>query len=242
MVKTTKKQRAKKGKAVAKPYEPTEREKPILDAFTARSKASPPVDTMKVNEDKLQFSPDHSDLRTGTFLLMDAMGTTNLNFLNGIVSELINASTKGKDPDVEKLNYMLSIVTGIEPRDQMEAMLAAQMAAVHSQMMTFARRLNHTETIPQQDSAERAFNKLARTFTTQMEALNRYRGKGQQKMTVEHVNVASGGQAIIGNVQGGGDQKKAGEQPHAQAVTHAPGETLRSEDQERDGMPVPGNA
>jgi hypothetical protein len=35
-------------------------------------------------------------------------------------------------------------------------MLAAQMAAVHNATMTFARRLNHVENIPQQDSAERA--------------------------------------------------------------------------------------
>jgi hypothetical protein len=33
-----------------------------------------------------------------------------------------------------------------------------------------------------------------------MESLNRHRGKGQQKMTVEHVHINSGGQAIIGNV------------------------------------------
>jgi hypothetical protein len=44
-------------------------------------------------------------------------------------------------------------------------------------------------------------NKLARTYTIQMEALQRYRGKGQQKMVIEHVNVNSGGQAIIGNVE-----------------------------------------
>ena len=54
-----------------------------------------------------------------------------------------------------------SIVKGIEPQDQIEAMLASQMAAVHMATMTFARRLAHCETIPQQDSAERAFNKLA---------------------------------------------------------------------------------
>jgi len=38
------------------------------------------------------------------------------------------------------------------------------MAAVHQAILTFARRLAHVETIDQQDSAERAFNKLARTF------------------------------------------------------------------------------
>src|SRR5713226_9870934 len=98
---------------------------------------------------------------------------------------------------------MLSVVKGIEPRDQVEAMLGAQMAAVHTATMTFARRLARVENIPQQDSAERAFNKLARTFTTQMEALKRYRTGGEQTVTVQHVNVSEGGQAIVGNVTQG---------------------------------------
>ena len=50
---------------------------------------------------------------------------------------------------------MLSVTKGIEPRNQLEAMLAAQMAAVHMASMTFAGRLAEVETIPHQDSAER---------------------------------------------------------------------------------------
>ena len=57
-------------------------------------------------------------------------------------------------------------------------MLAAQMAAVHLATMTFARRLAHVDNIPQQDSASNAFNKLARTFALQLEALKRYRTGG----------------------------------------------------------------
>jgi hypothetical protein len=41
------------------------------------------------------------------------------------------------------------------------------------------------------------FMKMMRTFTAQLEALNRYRAKGQQKMTVEHVHVNERGQAIL---------------------------------------------
>jgi len=33
-----------------------------------------------------------------------------------------------------------------------------------------------------------------------MEALRRYRTGGEQKVTVQHVNVGEGGQAIVGNV------------------------------------------
>jgi hypothetical protein len=95
---------------------------------------------------------------------------------------------------------MLSVVKGIKPKDQLEAMLAAQMAAIHTATMTFARRLARVEIIAQQDSAERALNKLARTYAMQMEALKRYRSGGEQKVTVHHVSVNEGGQAIVGNV------------------------------------------
>src|ERR1700693_1388787 len=91
--------------------------------------------------------------------------------------ELVRASRESA-PSEKSTNFMLAVVKGIEPRDQVEAMLAAQMAAVHNATMTFARRLAHVDNIPQQDSAERAFNKLARTFAVQVEALKRYRSRG----------------------------------------------------------------
>ena len=120
---------------------------------------------------------------------------------------------------------MLSVIKGVEPRDQVEAMLAAQMAAVHSATMTFARRLAHVDNIQQQDSAERAFNKLARTFAAQVEALKNYRSKGEQKMIVQHVHVAEGGQAIVGNVSAPaeevGARKETEDQPYA--LGYAPG-------------------
>src|SRR5580765_7929448 len=136
---------------------------------------------------------------------------------------------------------MLAVVKGVEPKDQVEAMLAAQMAAVHNATMTFARRLAPVDNIPQQDSAERAFNKLARTFAAQVEALKRYRTGGQQRVTVEHVTVNAGGQAIVGAVHapGVGVQPKSEEQPHA--LVHVSGATLQGTiEAEREALPVAG--
>jgi len=79
-------------------------------------------------------------------------------------------------------------------------------------------------------------NKLSRTYATLLEALNRHRGKGQQKVTVEHVHVHEGGQAIVGNVEGGGTRTKLENQPHA--LGYAPGQTLRSKNTERQAVPV----
>jgi hypothetical protein len=143
----------------------------------------------------------------------------------------------GRSVDEDGLNFMLAVVKGIEPRDQVEAMLAAQMAAVHNATMTFARRLNHVENIPQQDSAERAFNKLARTFAAQVEALKRYRSSGEQTMRVEHVTVNNGGQAIVGNIaSGAGPALKSKDQPYA--LRHATGTALPSPNSARDTLPV----
>jgi hypothetical protein len=133
-------------------------------------------------------------------LLAQALGTNDLAFVYGLLHQLANAGSTGTDINEAGVNFMLSVINGVGPKDQVEAMLAAQMAAVHMATMTFARRLAGVENIVQQDSAARAFNKLAGTFATQMEALKRYRTGGEQKMTVQHVTVSEGGQAIVGNV------------------------------------------
>ncbi len=193
----------KTGPAEKPEYLRTPREAAALDKFRkGRAERAPSVKAVK-RGDHSSLVPDHPDEATGSFLLMEALGTTDLDFFNALLSQLGNAGSKGSEIDEQGINFMLSIIKGIKPRDQIEAMLAAQMATVHMATMTFARRLNHVDNIPQQDSAERAFNKLTRTFATQMEALKRYRTGGEQKVTVQHVTVGEGGQAIVGNVTQG---------------------------------------
>jgi hypothetical protein len=52
--------------------------------------------------------------------LMKAIGTTNGDFLEGLILQLVNAS-KEKTPSDKWANFMLAVVKGIEPRDQIEA-------------------------------------------------------------------------------------------------------------------------
>src|SRR5262245_37346560 len=201
-------------------------------------KASTPRLKVREKKGKFEISHDHPDEMVGTRLLMKAVGANDSEFLDGFLHQLVSAGMEGRNPDSPGINFMLSVVKSVGPKDQIEAMLAAQMAAVHMATMTFARRLAHVDNIPQQDSAERALNKLARTFASQMEALNRHRGKGQQKVTVEHVHVHAGGQAVVGSVEtlGGGDRPKSKDQPHA--IAHAPGATMPSTDTPREPVTV----
>ncbi len=191
---------------LAKSYEPTVAEQRALEAQRSRRQQQRLQIRARASMkgDELSLQPDHADAAFGHLLLMNSFGTTQVDFSDGLLTQLANAATKGQIVDERQLNFMLAMVTGIEPRDQLEAMLAAQIAAVHNATMAFARRLNHVDNIPQQDSAERAFNKLARTFASQVEALKRYRSSGNQTVRVEHVSVNEGGQAIVGNVAHGG--------------------------------------
>ena len=188
---------------LTKPYEPTPREMDVVQKIADHHNVAPSL-KVEMKGTIAHTSVNHPDQATGHSLLMDAVGTKDPEFFDPFLAQLCNVASQGRKLDKNGLNFMLSVIKGVEPKDQVEAMLAAQMAAVHMATMTFAHRLAHVDNIPQQDSAERTFNKLARTFITQMEALKRYRTGGQQKVTVEHVTVNEGGQAIVGNVETGG--------------------------------------
>ena len=120
-------------------------------------------------------------------------------------------SSKGVSDDetvIKTCNNALALLNGINPQDEIEGMLTVQMIGVHNMASDAMRLTMISDQYP--EAKERNTNraiKLLRTFTAQVEALNKYRREGQQKVTVEHVNVHDGGQAIVGNVnQGGGDK------------------------------------
>ncbi len=180
----------------------TEKEEAALRKQFARSDAAAVTPKIKVvaNEKGPQITIDHPDRAVGQLLLQEALGSEDDDFVIGLLQQLAALTSTGNQTDEHKLNFLLSIIKGVEPKDQLETMLAAQMAAVHMASMTLAGRLNHARTLAEQDSAERAVNKLARTFTTQMEALKRYRTGGEQSLTVEHALVQGRGQSTVRKV------------------------------------------
>ena len=203
----TRKTRSTKARSLAKPYEPTPQERRVMEAYFARQAQTPAAPRLKVSDDSsgaTEIAPDHPDPPMGLSLLAEAFATTDVSFVVGLITQLADAGTRRGKVGERELNFMLAVVKGAKPKDQMEAMLAAQMAAVHMATMALARRFANVDNIAKQDSAERAFNKLARTFAAQVEALKRYRSRGDQTVRVEHVTVNEGGQAIVGNVSHGG--------------------------------------
>jgi len=148
----------------------------------------------------LGFCIDHPDPELGEQLMADAMGVADRDAMHGILKQLVRASVSGEKSDEINLSFMISMVKSIKPRDSVEAMLVAQMVSVHVMAMKCAYHLANAENIAQQDSAGRTLGRLARTFPTQIEALNRYRSNGEPAITMQNVSVQDGGKAIVGNV------------------------------------------
>jgi hypothetical protein len=135
-------------------------------------------------------------------------GTADAEQANTLLSHCLKALKPDEAGDAGAANderhFLLSIIRDMAPRDPVERMLAVQMATTHVAIIRSARWLACTESIPQVQAHYVGFNKLARTFAAQVEALRKHRNGGKQTVVVQHVNVSEGGQAIVGNVQHGG--------------------------------------
>jgi len=102
--------------------------------------------------------------------------------------------------------------------NSLEKMLAHQMAACHNAGMNLIQKINyaiddignHKDDDLRLQRMTNTATKLMTTFQQGMKTIQQTRSGGEQKMTVEHVHVHDGGQAVVGNVQGGPGVKGVG--------------------------------
>jgi hypothetical protein len=205
-----------------------------------RQSAPHPGAKLEVQEGRAHLSWDHPNQETATALWANSLGTTDFIFAGTVLEQLAQVAGAGGGLTEREFNAILSLVRAVAPADSVEALLATQMVAVHTAMLAAARRLAHAEGVEHQDSASTAMNKLARTFAAQVDALKRYRTKGEQTITVQHVTVHDGGQAIVGDVQHAprGSLEKE-RQSHELAAPDAHGSTLLGNLQ-TNGQSLPG--
>jgi hypothetical protein len=178
---------------------------------------------------------------------MSAFGTYEIDHALLMLHGLLNAACDGSEknpPSEQDINQVLAAVAGIGAKDEIEGMLATEMVATHTAAIDMLCRSKRAETLLERERYGNLAVKFLRIFAAQVETLQRYRGKGQQKVTVEHVHVHAGGQAIVGTVTGReGSKEKSDEQAHAPStITHEPGTPMWSQDPEREAVPVPGGA
>jgi hypothetical protein len=110
----------------------------------------------------------------------------------------------GEEELVRRGNAMLAALAGIKPQDEVEGMLAVQMVATHNVAMECLMRAALPEqTIEGRELNLRHAGKLMAMYLRQLEVLDKHRGGSHQTVTVNSVNVESGGQAVVGHVHTG---------------------------------------
>jgi hypothetical protein len=111
------------------------------------------------------------------------------------------ARMPGDGPSDMAINGALAIIAAFAPQNEMEAALALQAACAHMVAMVMFARIGGGHGGPHRlPGLGSTAAKLLRAYCTQIETYRRLRGGGEQKITVQHVTVNEGGQAIVGAV------------------------------------------
>jgi len=193
-------------------------DKARMELYEKRKKAKPLKFKKKVLDDgrnKLDVVNPKDNLALVKF--SEAFGSADPDLAQHLLTQVVSSfagvsSFNGISPDgldydkvVPAANVVMAIFAGIKPQNEIEAMLAVQMVSVHNLASECIKQAISDGQSPEGRQANvRYATKMTRTFIAQMAALKNYRQGGQQKMTVEHVHVNEGGQAIVGQVNQGG--------------------------------------
>ena len=99
----------KKTEGAADPkYRANARERAIIEKHIRRMAEAAPRFKVVQTADGIDISADHPDRAVGLALLTDAVGTSDLEFYNGLVQQLANANSANGRIDERNLNFMLA--------------------------------------------------------------------------------------------------------------------------------------
>lgn len=157
--------------------------------------------------------PDAPHLLPSARLFGEAFDISKNKMIEARLDELVNLLCIPKDADQAQKNAQImravELYEGLAPTDAAEGMLAMQMVGTHLAALKCLRIFAKPEhTIDSLNLSLKYAHKLMSLFVQQLAALDKHRGKGQQKVTVEHVHVEAGGNAIVGNVEAAARPRK----------------------------------
>jgi len=163
----------------------------LVAARRVRNRPRSPGVKLQPNDDHAyDFTPPGNDMAAWEVQISDAFGAAGPTSAKAFLFQLTSLCSLNWDadngrwkPSETQLNFALSFINNIQPRNQAEAALAAQMVAVHlMQMRVSAQALTSGQNVDPRDAA--IAGKLARTFTMQMDTLRRMRGRGTARQNI----------------------------------------------------------
>jgi hypothetical protein len=177
-----------------------------------------------------KMSPEKTDKTRFQELLKATMDANKRGLNAHLICQAFASIWIPQDPSEQ---YVLNRMTGaiallkdIKPANKIEDMLATQMVATHSAAMECLwRAMLPNQTFEGREQNLKHAAKLLSIYAGQRDALNKSRGNGQQKVTVKHIHVEVGAQAVVGNVHARSDSVMPAKKP-TNAIAHATGEVI----------------
>jgi hypothetical protein len=144
-------------------------------------------------------------------------GSKHVPFQNQMVQSVIEAQwhhpKASPEQHLQREHAAFQAMRALAPADEVEAMICAQIVGMHAATMEcLSRSMVPNNSGDASIALRKSAANMSRTLIELLGALDRKRGKsGQQTVTVEHVHVHQGGQAIVGTIapgsRGGGEEQ-----------------------------------
>ena len=143
-------------------------------------------------------------------LLISANVKNHLEISNTVISPIAGLLVDRGHSQKDALAKAAALIAAAKPTNELELMLASQMALTSLLVTHTASQAYTAKTHQVLNAVSNQVIKFNRIYLEQINTLQKLQGKSQtQKIIVEKVHVEAGGQAAIGVYEGGGvnDQK-----------------------------------
>lgn len=168
------------------------------------------LESIKVNKEDGVITVNFKHLES----FEDAFGSINENLLKRSIRDVLqfySHLTQDQTTIEEKTNFDMSVLDDLKPSDPLEGIMLKQILMTHAAINKYyVDSVYHNQTVEGKDMNISRVTKLIRAFNTQVQTYIKYTKGGHQKVTVQHVNVSDGSQAIIGNITPNTQKKRGG--------------------------------
>lgn len=126
-------------------------------------------------------------------------GSNSRTFAELLLGQAI-AACQGVSQDLNPGRAMADALMELQAQDPLESALMSQALSVHFQAMQMMARSDTAQSPEIREQWLRLTTKLMTLFARQLEAISKYQRKGQQHMTIHHMNLEPGSNAVLGSV------------------------------------------
>lgn len=199
--------KGKAAKGAEKPEPSDATKKAIARARSSREDRPARAAVQRVpdaNPKVLRLETKHSDDEGGQTLLTETFASRSHDFTDHQLVQLAKLTADGEEVSIQTINASLAIIGAIDPRDELEAALAMQIAATHDLSLSMLSRAKSAKYMEHVRDFGNLATKMQRTMATMVKTLSDHRRGGEQ--VVRHIHVDNrGGQAVFAEtVQTGG--------------------------------------